>query len=458
MLNIPRLLIAGTASGVGKTTWTVALTAALRRRGLRVVAFKCGPDYLDPTYHLRATGQPCHNLDGWLMGRDAVLATFSRVAAGADVALIEGVMGLFDGASPESEVGSAAEIAKWLGAPVAVVIDGSGMARTVAALALGLSTFDRELRVGAVLINRVGSPRHLDLLKTASRGIVPVLGGLAEKPALAFPERHLGLHAARANILSEAHLEGWAAAVAEATDLEAVLALARSAPPLEAAPTIRAVKAHERTVRVGLAQDEAFHFYYDDNLARLRDLGVELVPFSPLSDEALPPDLHGLYFGGGYPELHAGKLSANQGMRRDVVDFAARGGPVYGECGGLMYLSNGIRDLEGMEHLMVGLIPGLAVMQDRLQALGYVEVETCAQTLFGEAGLRFRGHQFRYSMLEGAPSDGAYRVRKRRGETHAEGYGSGNVLASYVHGHWASNPKLPEGFARTCLAFKASRG
>jgi cobyrinic acid a,c-diamide synthase len=441
-----RLVVAGVASGVGKTTVMVALTQALRRRGLRVAVFKCGPDYLDPTYHARAAGLPCHNLDGWMMGREAVLATFARASAGADLALIEGVMGLYDGASPDSHEGSAAEIARWLDAPVLGVIDASGMARTIAAVAHGLGALDRELKIAGVFANRVGSRGHLDLLKSAClhAGAPPVLGGLPKEEKLAFPERHLGLRTAD-QAVPDSQLAGWGALADEWCAPEAILRVAQSASPLtlSGAPQARSRSAD---VRIAIAQDEAFHFYYEDNLRRLESLGAQLVPFSPIRDAKLP-DADGVYLGGGYPELHAAQLSANGSMRESLLQFR---GPIYAECGGLMYLADAIRTLDGATHAMCGRITGTAVMQPKLQALGYVEVETQQKTLLGGAGLRFRGHQFRYSNLEGA-SGGLYSVRKRRGgATSLEGYGDDNLVASYVHAHWASNPLIAEGFVQSC--------
>ncbi|NOU08481.1 MAG: cobyrinate a,c-diamide synthase [Nitrospira sp.] len=448
---LPRLVIAGTSSNVGKTTVMVGLVRALRTRGLRVAVFKCGPDYLDPTYHVRAADAPCHNLDGWMMGREAVLTTFARASQGADIALLEGVMGLFDGASPTGEAGSTAEVAKWLQAPVLLVCDAGGMARSIAALARGFTTFDADLQVAGLLCNRVGSRSHLDLLQRATAGTPPVLGGLPENVALAFPDRHLGLHRADRLAVPEDVFVAWGNHVSEWCDLDAILALARAAPPLPNMPVQERVVEQKTRCRIGLAFDEAFHFYYDDNLRRLEDLGAELVRFSPIHDAHLP-DVDGLYFGGGYPEVHAEALSRNQSMRKDVAWFAETQGPVYGECGGLMYLSSGIRMIDGTLHAMVGLVPGEAEMRNRLQALGYVEVETQDTTLLGPAGLRFRGHQFRYSDFRlRAEVECVYSVRRRRGgETFQEGYRQGNTLVSYVHAHWASNPLLAQGFVHAC--------
>ncbi len=458
MLKIPRLVIAGTSSNVGKTTVMVGLIRALRARGLRVAVFKCGPDYLDPTYHVRAADAPCHNLDGWMMGRDAVLSTFTRAAQETDIALLEGVMGLFDGASPTSEEGSTAEIAKWLKAPVLLVCDAGGMARSIAALAHGFTTFDASLLISGLICNRIGSRGHLDLLRKATEGLIPVMGGLPKESSLAFADRHLGLHSADRATVPEDVFVSWGERVSEWCDVDAIIALAKSAPALPEIPATARIVGEGVSCRIGLAFDEAFHFYYDHNLRCLENLGAELVRFSPIHDAHLP-DVDGLYFGGGYPEVHADDLSRNLSMRNDVRSFAEAQGPIYGECGGLMYLSDGIRTVAGVLHPMVGLIPGEAEMKDRLQALGYVEVETKENTLLGPAGLRFRGHQFRYSDFHLSPDvERAYSVcRRHGGEPFGEGYRRGNTLVSYVHAHWASNPLLAQGFVQACVAYAGRR-
>jgi cobyrinic acid a,c-diamide synthase len=454
VLNIPRIVIAATGSGAGKTTTAVALLGALRARGLRVAAFKCGPDYLDPTYHARVLGKPSQNLDGWMMGRDAVLATFARVAAGAEIAVIEGMMGLFDGATPDGDEGSTAEIAKWLSAPVVLVHDASGVARTISAIALGFARFDPELRLGGLICNRLGSKGHLDLL-TQSRPAARVLGGFPSNPAWAFPERHLGLISATREVFPDGMIGAWTRAAEEWLDLGAILELARSSPPLEVPSPQIAVAAAAARCRIALAYDDAFHFYYEDNLRRLEELGAELVRFAPTRDRALPA-ADGLYLGGGYPEVMARELSSNSSMLQGIRRFAADGHPVYAECGGLMYLSEGIRTLDGTRWPMLALLPGIAAMAESLQALGYVEVQTCTPTILGPAGLHFRGHQFRYSTLEatgaGLHADPAYTVAPKWGASFQEGFARGNVLGSYVHAHWASNPAVPEGFVRSCLA------
>ena len=454
---IPRLLIAGTASGVGKTTMMVGLALALRARGLCVAAFKCGPDYLDPTYHARAAGAPCHNLDGWMMGRAAVTRTFVAGSRGADIALIEGVMGLFDGAAADSDEGSAAEVARWLGAPVLLVVDAHGMARTVAAVAKGFADFDPAVPLRGLLCNRVGSRGHLQLLRDAAP-VVPVVGGLPVAAEHQFPGRHLGLRTAEPDAIPDDLLHPWGALVEGWVDVPALLEIARRAPALPDPPE-RVSSGRER-VRIGVALDAAFHFYYADNLSALEAAGAEIVRFSPIRDAAIPA-VDGLYFGGGYPELAAEELAGNATMSASIRAFAARGGPIYAECGGLMYLADGIRTVDSAYHPMVGLIPGEVAVRDKLQALGYVEVATTAPTILGPPGLRFRGHQFRYSEFAPLPggSDCRYDVRRRRdGAAFAEGYATGNVLASYVHAHWASNPDAALGLVRACAAARRRAG
>lgn len=444
-----RLLIAGVSSGVGKTSFTLGLCAALRRRGLDVRVFKCGPDYLDPTYHRVASGQPVFNLDGWLMGETALRSTFARNTG--EIALIEGVMGLFDGASPNALTGSSAEVALWLGAPVVLVCDASGMARSVAALAHGFASFEPALNVAGLICNRVGSRGHLELIRRA--GLRPaLLGGLPKQAAPSFPERHLGLHTARELDLSAA-VAAWADQVESWCDVEALLALARSAPAL-AAPEPTPPRSAARC-RIGVADDAAFHFYYEANLLLLERAGAELVRFSPLADASCG-DVDGVYIGGGYPELYARELAQNHSMLDSLRQHAQSGRPLYAECGGLMYLSEAITTLAGERHAMLGLVEGSAHMQSSLAALGYVQVETREATLLGPAGTRFRGHQFRYSRFESSRSPTLYRVNVLRTDAALdEGYGGDNVLGSYVHAHWAASPQIPEHFVARCAAAAA---
>lgn len=451
MHSIPRLVIAGGGSGVGKTTLVALLALAFRARGLRVQCFKCGPDYLDPTWHKRASGREPQNLDSWMMGREAVLQTFVDATVDADIALIEGVMGLFDGAEPTRDVGSTAEISRILKAPVVCALDAKGVARTILPLYLGLKQFDPDVKTVGLLANRVGSKGHLDLLKKACGD--ELLGGLPKDPALAIPERHLGLHAALSDVFDEARIQIWTDLAQEWLDLDKLWELAAAAPALDVKPT--SVSRPEQTrCRIAIAYDEAFHFYYSHNLQLLQKAGAELVYFSPLNDRELPPNIQAVIIGGGYPELHAAQLSEQTGMRDSLRDFVEKGGTLFAECGGLMYLTRSIRTLEGDEYPMLGLLPARAIMQPKLQALGYTEVEQDAATILGPAGLRFRAHQFRYSLLEEDEKiSNVWRLRgKRQGTVIQEGYARGRILASYAHGHWASNPSIAEHFVTNITA------
>lgn len=449
-VSIPRLVVGGTASGVGKTTFVVGLIKAFRSLGLKVAAFKCGPDYLDPTYHARAAGSPSYNLDGWMMGRDAVLGTFARVSAGADIAIIEGVMGLYDGASPNGDQGSTAEIAKWLQSPVLLVVDASGMARTIGAIGYGFAGFDPSVRLTGIICNRVGSRSHLQLLREVAGG-VSVLGAMPEDGAASFPKRHLGLRTADEVAVPETIISSWGKVVLSWCDLGSIILLARQAPPLTI-PSPELLHPQTPKCKIGLAFDEAFHFYYEDNLRRLERAGAELVLFSPVHDKQLPA-VDGLYIGGGYPEVHASELAANSSMRLDIQGLARSGRVIYAECGGLMYLCSTLRTLDEVSHPMCGVLPGETTMCERLQELGYVEVETTRDSIIGRAGLRFRGHQFRYSNIEikGQRVTRVFDVARRRGgKAFPEGYHFERVLGSYVHAHWASNPSVPRTLVETC--------
>jgi len=445
------IVVSGTASGVGKTTVTLAIMAALRRRGLVVQGFKIGPDFIDPAFHALVTGRPSYTLDGWMCGRDAVRRTVARHAADADVAVIEGMMGCFDGVDGASEEGSTAQVAKWLAAPVLLVLDASAAVRSVAATVFGFERFDPHLDVAAVIVNGTASAVHARwvLDAVASRCRTVPLGTLTRDANLALPERHLGLVTAAEGPLSPDKRDALADAIEASIDLEQLLGIARPLPPatddrepVSARPAGRA--------RIGVARDLAFQFYYEENLARLRDAGAELVFWSPESDDV--PDVDGLYFGGGYPELRADALSANQKTRRAVREFVASGRPLYAECGGLMYLAESLEDDRGVAHEMVGVLPARVRMQPRRLSLGYTEATTCGESLWGAAGVTARGHEFHYSTLGEVPRsvERVYRLHDARGGRRAEGYRVANALLSYVHLHFGSNPALAPALVSAC--------
>ena len=441
-IDIPRLVIAGTHSGVGKTTIATALMAALARRGLRVQAFKVGPDFIDPSFHRAATGRISRNLDGWMIPRASNLQIFARACEDADIAIVEGVMGLFDGRDAVSDAASTAEMAKWLRAPVVLIVDASAIGRSAAALVRGFETFDPELHLAGVLFNRVAGEGHYEFLRPAIEQncrAIP-LGFLTGEPAISFPDRHLGLVMAE-EWLTQTRIEELTAWVERRVDLDRFVDLARSAPCMHVEAIPEPAIGKTSRARVGVARDRAFCFYYQDNLDLLERNGCEIVDFSPMSDVDLPPDLDGLYLGGGYPELHAAKLAANRPMLEAIRKFARRGSPIYAECGGFMYLTEAIVDLQGAEHKMAGIFPTKARMQPGLASLGYVEVEQIEDRSIA------RGHEFRYSTIDEMPPQipRIYRIGNRR-----EGFRLGSVLASYIHLHFASCPAFAAQFATAC--------
>ncbi len=456
MRRIPRIVVGGVNSGVGKSSLTLALVAAYRRRGLKVQTFKVGPDYLDPTHLERASGRPCYNLDGWMAGEEYVRSLFERVTADADLCVVEGVMGLFDGSSAKGIEGSTAQVALWLDAPVLLVVNAHGMARSIAPLVRGFSRFEEGLRIAGVVANMCGSAGHGRWLSEAleAAGEPPLLGAV---PRGAFPEissRHLGLLPAAETGWSGETEDRLAHAAEEHIRLDALLEQVRDGAP--AAGPSGSPRATGEGIRLGVARDAAFQFYYPDLFDLLRDRGCEIVPFSPVKDPSLPERLDALYLGGGYPENYAKALSRNRSMIAAVREFCASGRPLYAECGGLMYLCSGI-ELPGAErHELAGILPVWSRMLEKRKALGYVEATLERDSLFGRRGDSFRGHEFHYSELTGSPVgidgwEGVYALRRNRtGEVRAEGYSRGNVLASYAHLHLASKPGGIDHFIALC--------
>ncbi|MEW6593475.1 MAG: cobyrinate a,c-diamide synthase [Thermodesulfobacteriota bacterium] len=442
--RIPGLLLAGPHSGCGKTTVTLGLMAAFAQRGMKVQPFKAGPDFIDPTLHCLVTGRISHNLDPWMCGEVFVRGCFSRHGASADVSVVEGVMGLFDGGE-----GSAAHLAKVLGLPVILVVDARSMAESAAAVVMGFETLDPAVRLAGVILNRVGSERHLGMIENAiaAHCRAEVVGFLPREASFAIPERHLGLHMGDEAPISNEALGHLAEVVARHIDLDRLLALAATAEP-HPVPASRNEQTGPR-VRIGIARDQAFCFYYEENLALLAAAGAELVAFSPLADAALPDDLSGLYLGGGYPELYAEELAANQGLRRVVRAWSAAGRPLYAECGGFMYLSEGIVDGDGQYHPMAGVFPVAARMRQGRAALGYREATLAGDTLFGPAGTVLRGHEFHYSDIDPMPAavGRCYRLADGREEGYLI---NGRTLGSYLHLHFGGTPEAAAHFVRLC--------
>lgn len=459
-MYLPRLVIAGVHSSVGKTTVATALMSALTLSGLKVQPFKVGPDYIDPGYHTAATGRRSRNLDAWFLGEDGVREMFLRSAAGADISVIEGVMGLYDGRGSGSE-GSTAHVARLLKAPVILVLDARSMARSAAAMVLGYKNFDPGLNLCGVILNRVGSERHFMILKEAIQSTtgVPVLGRVSHTPDMELPERHLGLlPTAEKNSLTEL-LDLMAYKITENLELENLVKVAEAAPamPFPAVRVFPEINV-EPEVRIGLVLDQAFNFYYQDGLDFLSALGAEIVPCSALEGN-LPPGLDGLYIGGGFPEMFADAIAQNLEFMAVVRGEFSRGMPVYAECGGMMFLSGSITGYDGREYRMAGIIPGKTVMLKKRAGLGYVTATALRDSVLAAAGRRIRGHEFHYSVLEGLDgADHAYLLEKE-GEAppRPDGYASGNLLASYLHIHFAGCPEEARRFIRACKSYRQKR-
>ncbi|HMG40759.1 MAG TPA: cobyrinate a,c-diamide synthase [Acidimicrobiales bacterium] len=442
----PRLVVAGTHSGVGKTTVATGLLGALRRAGHRPAAAKVGPDFIDPGYHALACGRPPRNLDAWLCGADAVRPLAGRAAAGADVLVVEGVMGLFDGAV-DGAPSSTADVARLLDAPVVLVVDAASLSRSVAALVSGYAGFDPTVRFAGIVLNRVGSDTHETLLREALDPLgIPVLGALRRDDRLTWRDRHLGLvPVAEQPGAVAAALDRLAVAVAERVDLEAVLQLARTAPDLHVnGPTVaRRVVPEGRRVPVAVAAGAAFTFTYQDTLEALAACGAEPVPFDPRADEHLPDGVAGLLAGGGFPEVHAADLAANTPLLDDVRRRVEGGMPAWAECGGMLWLC---RSLDGVP--MGGVLPADARMTDRL-SLGYRTAEAATTSPVVPAGGTVRGHEFHYSAVE--PSGGALRLASRWG-SRDDGFATPSLLATYLHVHPGGDPAPIERFTAACLA------
>ncbi|MET9698041.1 cobyrinate a,c-diamide synthase [Streptomyces sp. NPDC006529] len=485
-MTVPRLVIAAPSSGSGKTTVATGLMAAFTERGLAVSPHKAGPDYIDPGYHALATGRPGRNLDAFMSGPDLIGPLFAHGAAGCDLAVVEGVMGLYDGAAGRGELASTAQVAKLLRAPVVLVVDASSQSRSVAALAHGFASFDPQVRIGGVILNKVGSDRHEVMLREAlEEAGMPVLGVLRRVPQVAAPSRHLGLVPVaerRADAL--ASVAALAEQVRAGCDLEALMALARTAPPLDCAawapeqalfrapdgldlPAPPAFEARGpgrspgggAAPVVAVAGGPAFTFSYAEHAELLSAAGARVVTFDPLRDEALPEGTAGLVIGGGFPEMYAPELSANAPLRAAVAAFAASGAPVAAECAGLLYLAG---SLDGKP--MCGVLDADARMSDRL-TLGYREAVAVSDSPLARAGTRLRGHEFHRTVIEpgagtgdGAGAGAAPAWGFTRPERRVEGFVLGSVHASYLHTHWAAEPSVAWRFVAAARAAAVRAG
>ncbi len=448
----PTIVLAGTRSGVGKTTIATGVMGALSRRGLRVQPFKCGPDYIDPSYHKMACGMPSRNIDTWLLPHNTALELFGRAAQSSEVAVVEGVMGLYDGHANLTEQGSTAEAAKLLRAPVVLIANAAGVARSVAAEVLGFQQFDPSVNIAGIILNGVGSARHLEFCKPPIEEVtkLPVLGYMPRREDLRLPERHLGLIPTIEGAVVEEWFNKLTAQVEQTIDLDRLLNIARQAKTPSIAPSAFPAAPQPIKTRIAVAQDKAFNFYYQDSLDLLEAWGAEIAPFSPLEDDALPEDIGGVYIGGGFPEIFARELAANEDMKRSIRNAYTAGQKIYAECGGLMYLGESLTDFDGKAHRMVGLIPAKSSMSKGRLTLGYREVEALVDGALLAKGERVRGHEFHWSVADSpaSPEQAAYAVRNQNGRI--EGFRKGNLWASYIHIHMGSRPGMAGRFVREC--------
>lgn len=452
-IDFPRILIAGTHSGVGKTTLTVAIMKGLSNRGHQVQAYKTGPDFIDPTFHTVVTGRPSRNLDSWMLDQIALQEVFEHGIHGASMGIIEGVMGLYDGYHASSLRGSAAEISLWFQAPIILVIDASSMARSAAAVVLGFQKFDPNVPIRGVIANRVNSEGHFQLLQEAIEQEcgIPLLGYFPYDTSFQLPERHLGLIPALEQGEFGPLFDLLASQVERTVDMNRLEQIALSAPPLHAViPELYAIR-HQPKVKIAVAKDQAFNFYYEDNLDLLQTHGAFLEFFSPLAGEPIPEDADGLYIGGGFPEEFAEKLSCDQTYRKEFRKRIESGLPTYAECGGYMYLTESIVSTNGQNYPMIGAIPAETIMQKRLARLGYTSVTALHDHLLLPKGEQARGHEFHYSTMTIHASDYpfAYQI-EAYGKKEWEGYHTKTLLASYVHLHFASNPRVVNRFLEHC--------
>lgn len=455
--NIPRIVIAGTNSGVGKTTVVTGLLAALRHRGLAVQSYKIGPDYIDPGFHSLASGKPSHNLDTWLVPNEKVAPIFAKTAVGNDIAVIEGVMGLYDGG--RGGISSTAAVAKLLHAPVILVIDAKSMGESAAAMVLGYKDYDPELNFAGVIVNRLGSSSHRKMVCDAIENLgVPVIGAIHRNDDLKLPERHLGLTPV-SEINPVQAIGTMAKQLNREVDIEQILEIAGSTPALHTSP--RSIYSGEKKVKIGVARDEVFNFYYPASLDTLEDCGAELVFFSPLKDVELP-DVDGLLLGGGFPEMFVDQLANNISMKNAIYRAWQNGMPVYAECGGLMYLCRQIVDFNGKAYDMAGLIPATSIMEHQLQTVGYIEAESVTDNVLAEAGQVLRGHEFHFSRMLPDKDDQnfpwAFTFRKMRtGAVYHGGFVANNILASYLHLHFAGHEEAALRYIDQCRTFNRKK-
>jgi cobyrinic acid a,c-diamide synthase len=459
-VRTPRLVVGGTASNVGKTILTAGLTAAFKARGLTVQTFKVGPDYIDPSYLAHVSGRPCRNLDSWMLGEGALRQVLAQGSLGADLALVEGMLGLFDGRGGGSD-GSTADVARIIKAPVVLVLDVANMAESAAAVALGFKSYGETPKVAGVLLNNVVSDAHRRTVEDAVWGIarLPVLGALRRMPELDIPQRGSGLISVSENKEWDRTIELLSSTIARDVDLDLLLRIANKAElvPLVPKKVFQGKPADGPRVRLAVAYDDAFNFYYPENLELLEEHGAQVVPFSPLEDAHLPSDAAGVYLGGGFPEEFVEPLARNRSMMESILRAHRSGTPIYAECGGLMYLGRTLRTA-GVANQMTGAIPVDVEMDGEIRRFGYRQLLTLEDSILSPRGQFYRGHEFHWSRITSHNGDlkPAYQMLNAEGEVIGyEGFVAPNLLASYVHLHFGQNPLLVEKFVQHCREYAA---
>src|SRR3989338_2842050 len=441
-MSYPRIIFAGTNSGVGKTTLTMGLILALKRRGFNVQPFKAGPDYIDASYHTHVSGRICRNLDPWMLSKNTLLELFERQAKSSDISVIEGVMGLYDGLLGKEE-GSSAHLSKLLNSPVILIVDASSLSRSAAALVLGYKEFDKGVDLRGVILNNIASNSHYRSIKYAIEKDVrlPVYGFLPKDKELILPERHLGLIPALEKKPLDSLLRRVTKFIESNIDINAVIAVAKGSKPLpDFKRKLFIQKPADKKINIAMARDESFNFYYQDNLDILAHYGANIIEFSPIKDKMLTSDIDGVYIGGGFPELFASKLSKNSSLRKDILSRAKKMMPIYAECAGLMYLSKSISDFKNRNFPMSGVFDFSVKMGKRLSALGYLNVEVVMNNILSNERERIRGHIFHWSYLNREPkkSEAAFRVKKKGRGPVLDGFFRWNALACYAHLHFGS--------------------
>ncbi|MCD1295974.1 Ni-sirohydrochlorin a,c-diamide synthase [Methanocella sp. CWC-04] len=461
MINTPRIILAGDRSSAGKTTISVGIMSLLCEKGYGVQPFKVGLDYIDPSYHSLVTNRIGGNLDGFLMTDKAIIEAFEHSSKDSDIAVIEGVRGLYEGLESLSDVGSTAQIAKILKSPVIMIVDAQSITRSTAAIVKGYCEFDKNVNIRGVILNKIGSDRHAEKAKLAIEKYtgIEVLGSIPRNKSMNLTMRHLGLIPAREGASRvedfDAKLSKIKSVIKDHVNIDRILEIAKESPRLKSPKSDIFTREKDAGIKVGVALDESFNFYYKDNIDLLRLKGAEVVNFSPLHDDKIP-EVDGLIIGGGYPEIFAKELSDNEPMRKSILEASKRGMPIYGECGGLMYLTGGLECEDGKCYDMVGAVDGKASMK-HIRTISYVMGRFEKDTPIGKEGTMFKGHEFHHSVITDLPFDAKFAYRMDRGigiKDGMDGLIKNNTLASYTHLHAASYTSFAKKFIESCIIYK----